>query len=450
LVLGGGGGAGTTNNGTGTPGSGFASSGAAGGGVVFVRAGTITGTGTINANGAAANNTVLNDGGGGGGAGGSVVVIARNGSGAVGSLTINASGGRGGNAWPGEPGSAARHGPGGGGGGGVIYTSGTLTASNVTGGANGITTTANETFNATAGQPGSVSTITAASLPNAISGANCPVTPTVTKTTSTPVIAQTSTGVTGVYTIVASVPSTSGWATGVQISDTLPTPTQGTITYASTTSIVSTGVGTTRTATSDPTAGTVTPSWGTWNIAPGGSVAITFEVAFSSSVPHGIYQNPAVSPYLDPLRMTTTGTLSVAYASGSSTGEDIILTRPTAVTLYNFTAVSAQPGVRLLWSTATEVDNLGFNLYRRPLAGGDFVQINPSLIVSQSPGQLMGADYTWLDETADAQESYLYRLDALDLNGSVQEFEVIYQPEATPERGILLNRVMLPLVQCSP
>jgi len=62
----------------------------------------------------------------------------------------------------------------------------------------------------------------------------------------------------------------------------------------------------------------------------------------------------------------------------------------------------------------------------------------------------MGADYTWLDETADAQESYLYRLDALDLNGSVQEFEVIYQPEATPERGILLNRVMLPLVQCSP
>ena len=179
-------------------------------------------------------------------------------------------------------------------------------------------------------------------------------------------------------------------------------------------------------------------------------MAITFEVTFSSSVPPGIYQNPAVSPYLNPLRTTSTGTLSVAYASGSSTGEDIILTRPTAVTLYDFTAVSAQPGVRLLWSTATEVNNVGFDLYRRPLAGGDFVQVNVQLILSQSPGQLMGADYAWLDESADSQESYLYRLDALDLNGSIQEFEVIYQPQEAPKRGILLNQVMLPLVQCSP
>ncbi|WP_229725288.1 beta strand repeat-containing protein [Hymenobacter baengnokdamensis] len=64
LVMGGGGGAGTTNDGTGTPGAGFASSGAAGGGIVMVRTGTLTGTGTILANGANANNTVNNDGGG--------------------------------------------------------------------------------------------------------------------------------------------------------------------------------------------------------------------------------------------------------------------------------------------------------------------------------------------------------------------------------------------------
>ncbi|HEY0160459.1 MAG TPA: C25 family cysteine peptidase, partial [Thermoanaerobaculia bacterium] len=97
------------------------------------------------------------DGGGGGGAGGSVVVLARGGG--LAGLTVNAAGGRGGNAWatqatatyPGE-----RHGPGGGGGGGYIALNGTAAATNVTGGAFGITTTANDNFGAQAGAPGNV------------------------------------------------------------------------------------------------------------------------------------------------------------------------------------------------------------------------------------------------------------------------------------------------------
>jgi len=122
LIMGGGGGAGTTNNGTGLA-SGFSSSGRAGGGVVFIRSGTITGTGAINANGTDApvrgdGDVVLNDGGGGGGAGGSIVLIARNGGGSVGTLTATAAGGRGGDAWPDQDGTGSRHGPGGGGGGG--------------------------------------------------------------------------------------------------------------------------------------------------------------------------------------------------------------------------------------------------------------------------------------------------------------------------------------------
>jgi uncharacterized repeat protein (TIGR01451 family) len=152
VVLGGGGGAGARNNS-----SGIAASGAAGGGIVLMRAGRLTGTGTITANGAAAFNDTLNDGGGGGGAGGSIVVLARGGG--FGGLTVRANGGRGGDAWrtqapgafPGE-----RHGPGGGGGGGYIALNGTPAVSSVTGGAAGITTTANDTFGAQAGATGNV------------------------------------------------------------------------------------------------------------------------------------------------------------------------------------------------------------------------------------------------------------------------------------------------------
>lgn len=116
IVMGGGGGAGTMNN---YDQSGVYPHGGVGGGIVLIRAGSITGTGTINANGGGGP-IPANDGAGGGGAGGSVVVIANS---QTGSLTINAKGGNGGNVNFGDP-----HGPGGGGGGGVVFTNSAVSA----------------------------------------------------------------------------------------------------------------------------------------------------------------------------------------------------------------------------------------------------------------------------------------------------------------------------------
>ncbi len=114
LVMGGGGGAGDNNNNS-DPGL---SSGGAGGGIILLRAGRLTGAGTLSARGARAPDNPLNDGAGGGGAGGSVLVFA--GSHDSLSLTINAQGGRGGNAWWSTASGVVPHGPGGGGGGGVV------------------------------------------------------------------------------------------------------------------------------------------------------------------------------------------------------------------------------------------------------------------------------------------------------------------------------------------
>lgn len=113
----------------------------------MVRAGTISGNGTINANGAAAPGQPGNDAGGGGGAGGSVLVLAENGYLPAG-LNINATGGRGGDAWPTQaPGAVYpgnRHGPGGGGGGGTVYLSSNAGTVSVAAGQNGVTTTVND------------------------------------------------------------------------------------------------------------------------------------------------------------------------------------------------------------------------------------------------------------------------------------------------------------------
>jgi len=151
LVMGGGGGAGTTNNATGTPGNGFASSGSAGGGIIIIMANnTITGTGTIKANGSNANSTVKNDGSGGAGAGGSIVIFSKNGS--LTNLTVQAKGGVGGSN---QLTTIDPHGPGGGGGGGVIYSNSALNASStVAGGAAGTTNKGTSNYGATAGTIG--------------------------------------------------------------------------------------------------------------------------------------------------------------------------------------------------------------------------------------------------------------------------------------------------------
>jgi hypothetical protein len=86
--------------------------------MVMIRAGSVTGAGTINADGQTGL-TPLNDGGGGGGAGGSVLVLAQ--TGGLAGLTVTAAGGAGTNAWPTQPPNGnpgERHGPGGGGGSG--------------------------------------------------------------------------------------------------------------------------------------------------------------------------------------------------------------------------------------------------------------------------------------------------------------------------------------------
>ena len=178
LTMGGGGGAGTTNDGTANPANGnpagINSSGSAGGGIIIVRAGSLVGTGTLTANGQNAL-TVENDGAGGGGAGGTIVVFSN--SGGLTGLTVNAIGGNGGSTWIGQTPAAFpgnRHGPGGGGGGGAVLLSSSPTAIIVAGGTNGYSTTAQDAYGATPGQAGSsFANLTITQTPGTQSGAYC-------------------------------------------------------------------------------------------------------------------------------------------------------------------------------------------------------------------------------------------------------------------------------------
>jgi uncharacterized repeat protein (TIGR01451 family) len=133
VVMGGGGGAGDQNGNSG--GDLGAMSGGTGGGMVLIRAGVLTGGGTIDIRGGVGNTNPGNDAAGAGAAGGSAIIVSPNWT--SGSLIVNAQGGQGGDSW--LTGTSA-HSSGGGGGGGVVILTGAATVNN-TGGANGITNT---------------------------------------------------------------------------------------------------------------------------------------------------------------------------------------------------------------------------------------------------------------------------------------------------------------------
>jgi hypothetical protein len=116
---------------------------------------------------------------------------------------------------------------------------------------------------------------------------------------------------------------------------------------------------------------------------------------------------------------------------------------PTAVTLAGFWVEVRGDALVACWETVSEVDNLGFNLYRSDTGEpGTFVQLNGGLIPGQAPGSPVGASYEWVDTGAEAGHAYFYLLEAVDVHGQTTRHG--------PVRGSLpaaaRYRLYLPLV----
>jgi hypothetical protein len=105
---------------------------------------------------------------------------------------------------------------------------------------------------------------------------------------------------------------------------------------------------------------------------------------------------------------------------GYSAGAD---SPPTAVTLASFTAAATHDAIVLEWETASELDNLGFNLYRQA-ADGELLRLNAALIFSENAGGLVGAAYSWLDEVSESGSAQpgVYWLEAVDAQGRTTRY----------------------------
>ena len=395
LVLGGGGGSGSTNNGYGLD-----TSGGAGGGLIFIKAGSVAGTGVLVANGQAGRSVPTKNGGidcaaggtnncdaaGGGGAGGGIVVLASSGSVAQASV----QGGQGGNV------NGTQHGPGGGGGGGYTIASTGLTVANtLSGGVAGLTdlgSGAGTAYGAGSGAVGAASTVSNGALAANAGGlpANCLPALTTSKITSTPA-ASTSTSPPGTttYSIVVSNAAGKGDASGITLYDpslpggsaTVVNPPLPSFAISSAPTACTLGG---RTAVVDPangSTGTFTAS--AFNLPGGCTLTYTFTVNLPITLPNGTYSNSALAWFVDPTvatgRTVTTAlppaaaglTANTSFTTGgvvggsnydgnnvANTGDDILIQRRANITITKTNGVTSLVAGSTTSYTVT-VANLG-------------------------------------------------------------------------------------------
>jgi hypothetical protein len=116
---------------------------------------------------------------------------------------------------------------------------------------------------------------------------------------------------------------------------------------------------------------------------------------------------------------------------------------PTAVELVRFEATPSGNNIQIEWETASEIDNLGFNLYRAESApGGTRICLNADLIPSEAPGSPTGAVYTWVDESIALDTTYYYWLEDVDIYGET----TLHGPASATAAESPVHRIYLPLV----
>lgn len=76
------------------------------------------------------------------------------------------------------------------------------------------------------------------------------------------------------------------------------------------------------------------------------------------------------------------------------------------------------------WTTESELDIIGFNIYRSDTADGEFVKINNELI-PPADDPFIGGEHAFVDENVTRGETYYYQLETVGRNGNITRSETI-------------------------
>lgn len=108
----------------------------------------------------------------------------------------------------------------------------------------------------------------------------------------------------------------------------------------------------------------------------------------------------------------------IYFDDGTLQGEDLIPDSgsETLVELASFTARPFGSAVQVGWVSASEIDNAGFNLYRKTEHEADWTKVNATLIPATG-GPTFSAEYELVDDAVRGGVKYYYLLEDLDVHG---------------------------------
>lgn len=90
---------------------------------------------------------------------------------------------------------------------------------------------------------------------------------------------------------------------------------------------------------------------------------------------------------------------------------------PTIIQLSSFDAVAGSGKIILEWTTESEIENAGFNLYRAESENGEYVKINDGLIPATGT-PVKGSAYTFVDDEVENRQTYYYKLEDIEVSGA--------------------------------
>jgi hypothetical protein len=91
---------------------------------------------------------------------------------------------------------------------------------------------------------------------------------------------------------------------------------------------------------------------------------------------------------------------------------------------------SAPTRIVVQWTTATEINTAGFNVYRAERAEGPYTKINAQLIPASDA--LIGGKYQYEDTTVVAGRTYYYQLEDVEYGGAAARHGPIIITAASP------------------
>jgi signal peptidase I len=111
-----------------------------------------------------------------------------------------------------------------------------------------------------------------------------------------------------------------------------------------------------------------------------------------------------------------------------------------AVTVSSFTVKAQGNQVQATWTTASEINNVGFNILRSTSQNGTYSRVNGSIIPSQCFGCITGRNYAFTDSSASAGQTYFYKLQSVDNNGGTH----LFGPATTSTSGATATSTKVP------